>query len=213
MLFSTDRAFSSGSLTPLLRPVTNENELASHIMPLDDRYAVPSVNSVFRDNILLTIRYMSGDVHKASEINWDEVRKPFTYEFTLQPGEVFAYHDGILPEYQGKKIVTTNAHFNGQEGFISDGYLYGDGVCHFASLMNWVAQDAGLKVEARVRHDFAKIPDISPEYGTSIFASQGQSGSNEQNQNLYIENTTDKSVKFVFAYKDDKLTFSIVKLK
>ena len=204
MMFTTDRAFSSGAQAPLVAP------LASHVMPLGDRYPVPSVNEVFRDNILLTLHYMSGTV-STNQINWDEVRKPYRYEFTLKPGEVFAYHDGVLPEYQGKKIKTTNAHFNAQEGFVSDGYLYGDGVCHFASLMTWVARDAGLKVEARVRHDFANVPDVPREHGTSIFADPGESF-NEQNQNLYIENNLDKDVKFVFEYKDGGLTFSVYKI-
>lgn len=208
MIFATDRAFSAGSQNALVRPVVNQSELASHVMPLNDRYPVPSVNTVFRDNILLVLHYMAGTVKKADEISWDSVRKPFTYEFRLEPGEVFAYHDGVLPEYQGKKLVTTNAHFNAQEGFVSDGYLYGDGVCHFASLMTWVARDAGLKVEARVRHDFANVPDVPRVHGTSIYADPGESF-NEQNQNLYIENTNDKPVKFVFEYKDDELTFSV----
>src|SRR5258708_7217535 len=134
--------------------------LGQEHMFLGDRYAIPSVNDVFRDNILLTLGYMSGAVKNAQDINWDTIHKPTTYDVVLQPGEVFAFHDDVLPEVAGKKIFTTNAHFDGSEGFRSDGYLYGDGVCHFASLINWAARDAGLKVVAPTRHDFARIPDI-----------------------------------------------------
>lgn len=178
--------------------------LAHQSMSLADRYAVPSVNDVFRDNILLTLAYMSGTVKNANQINWDVLHKPTTYTMTLQPGEVFAFHDAILPEFAGKRIVTTNAHFDGSEGFRSDGYLYGDGVCHFASLINWVARNAGLKVIAPTRHDFAKIPDIDPIYGTAIYA-----GASEQN--LYVENTLNKPVKLVFSYANDTMTVSVYK--
>lgn len=184
--------------------------LGKESMSLGDRYAVPSVNDVFRDNILLTLAYMSGAVKSPSQINWDTLHKPTTYTMTLQPGEVFAFHDDVLPEFAGKKIVTTNAHFGPSEGFRSDGYLYGDGVCHFASLINWAARDAGLNVIAPTRHDFARIPDIDPKYGTAIYDNVGDTSSNEA-QNLYVENTFDKPVSMVFTYANNTLTVSIYK--
>jgi hypothetical protein len=189
--------------------IQQNNVLAEQRMSLADRYGVPSVNSVFRDNILLTLAYLSGTVRNPSQIYWDNLHKPYSYEMPLKPGEVFAFHDAVLPEFAGKKIITTNAHFNGQEGFVSDGYLYGDGVCHFASLINWVATDAGLKVVAPVRHDFAKIPDIDRKYGTAIYYAGGGSSVSEQ-QNLYVENTLKKPVKIVFAYANDALKVSVV---
>ena len=178
--------------------------LAQHVMPLNDRYPVPSVSSVFSDNILLALNYMTGNVKNSSQINWDTIHKPATYEITLQPGEVFAFHDAILPEFASNKINTTNVDFGGDQGFRSDGYLYGDGVCHLASLMNWVARDAGLEVVAPTPHNFAKIPDIDPKYGTAIYAG-------DANQNLYVKNTLDKPVEFVFTYVNDNLTLSIYK--
>jgi len=198
------------ALTIALPSVQSTNEkpseqlLAQHTMSLADRYAVPSVNKVFADNIILTLAYMSGTVKNPSQINWDSLHTPASYTITLQHGEVFAFHDAILPEFSGKQTITTNAHFDGSEGFVSDGYLYGDGVCHFASLINWVAQDAGLKVIAPTPHNFAKIPDIDPKYGTAIYAG-------DPRQNLYVENTLDKPVKMVFTYKDDSMTVSIYK--
>src|SRR5512135_2055661 len=69
---------------------------------LADRYPDPWVSNVFRDNILLTLDYMSGRVPDKSKIDWSAVEKAQTYSFTLKPGEVFAFHDKVLPEYQGK---------------------------------------------------------------------------------------------------------------
>jgi hypothetical protein len=184
--------------------------LASHSMSLDDRYPIPSVNTVFKDNILLTFAYMSGAVKNASQIDWNSVRKPSQYVMTLQPGEVFSFHDDVLPEFAGKHIITTNAHFGADQGFEYDGDLYGDGVCHFATLINWAARDAGLEVVAPTPHNFAKIPDIDPKYGTAIYYNAGDSAANEA-QNLYVENNFDKPVKLVFTYTNGTLTVSIYK--
>lgn len=192
------------SLSSSKQEAIKKEVLAEHAISLSDRYKVPSVNSVFRDNISLNLAYLSGTVKTPSDINWDTLHKPQSYEFVLQPGEVFAYHDDIAPEFQGKTVKIQNSHFSAADGYRSSGLLYGDGVCHFASLINWVATDAGLKVVAPVRHDFAVIPGIDRIYGTSIY-------SGDQRQNLYIENTSDKQVKFVFMYENDTLTLRIEK--
>ena len=193
---------ASGSDVPLLSPLASEQKqqlLAQRQMSLEKRYAVPSVNQVFKDNILLTIAYESGKVKDKSQIKWDEIRKSSTYEFTLQPDQVFAFHQDVLPEYQNKSVLASNIHFNAAEGFVSDGYLYGDGVCHYASLINWAARDAGLKVVAPLNHNFAIIPEIPAQYGTAIYSNPGDTGVNAQ-QNLYVENTFDQPVKFVVEY-------------
>lgn len=191
-------SFSKGSATV---------PLASHTISMENRYRVESVNQVFKDNILLTMRYMQGEVQKGDKINWQEIDKPFEYEFTLKPGEKFAFHDIVLPEYKNGLVKTTGAHYNYQEGFKSDGYLMGDGVCHLASLIYWAAKDADLKAYAPSNHDFAAIPDVPKEYGVGIYnipsANQGA------NSNLYIENSKDKDVHFVFEYKENNLSVTI----
>jgi hypothetical protein len=192
-----------------LFPITHtDTVLSEHTMPMNDRYAVPSVSDVFKDNILLTISYLSGRTKQGDTVDWNTVRQDFTYKLTLQPGDVFAFHNDVLPEYAGKNVITANAHFSAGEGFESDGYLVGDGVCHLASLMNWVARDAGLKVIAPTNHDFAVIQNVSREYGTAIYYSPGQNATNEA-QNLYIENTKDKPVTFVFTYKNNVLNLEV----
>ncbi len=185
-------------------------ELAERGFSLENRYNVPSVNTVFKDNILLTLRYLEGSVDEKSDISWEAVEKPFRYEFTLEPGRGFAFHDQILPEYQDEVIKTTNAHFNFQDGFKTDGLLYGDGVCHLASLINWVARDAGLTSIYFANHDFAKINDVPREYGVSIKTVPGQFA-NSSRQNLYIVNNLDKPVVFVFDYDGTDLTISVLK--
>jgi hypothetical protein len=199
---------NANGLTLLNPVVVKEQVLAAHSMPLDDRYANMSVNNVFKDNILLTVWYLSGKVTNPQKINWEDVHKPFSYDLTLQPDEVFAFHDDTLPQYSGKKIVTTNAHFDGSEGFESDGYLYGDGVCHLASLINWVGRDAGLNVLAPTNHDFARIPDVPAKYGTAIYSVSGQSGTNEQ-QNLYIENNFETPIHMIFDYENNILSVRV----
>lgn len=179
-------------------------------MPLSDRYANQQVDDVFRDNILLTLSYLTKKILHTKEIDWGKIHQSASYELTLSPGEIFAFHDSILSQYQGKKVETTNAHFDASEGFVSDGYLYGDGVCHLASLLNWVAQDAGLSVNAPTDHSFAIIPDIPAKYGTAIYSAPENQYSSAL-QNLYIENTYDVPVKFVFKYENDVLTVTVEK--
>ncbi len=182
--------------------------LAEHTISLNSRYGNISVNNVFKNNILLTLAYMSGTVNNKSDINWQEIDKPFHYNYVLQPGEVFAFHDDILPSYKDKRVSTTNANFGANEGFLSDGLLYGDGVCHLASLISWAAKDAGLSVLAPIKHDFANIPEIPREHGVSIYSAPGQTGIN-QGQNLYIENTLGTPVIFSFDYNNGFLNLAI----
>jgi len=150
---------------------------------------------------------MSGTVKRASDIEWESVRKPFHYTLKLNPGEVFAFHEDVLPQYLGKTVKVTNAHFNAQDGFRTDGYLYGDGICHLASLINWAARTAQLSVVSKVNHDFADIPGIAREYGTSIYYFPGANAGNAQ-QNLYIENTLKQIVYIDFHY-DEKAMLTV----
>lgn len=172
---------------------------------LSDRYGDTFVNNVFADNILLTLAYMRGEVTKGQEVNWDKVRENFNYSFVLKPGDTFAFHNAVLPEYKDMVILTPNVRFNSDEGFKSDGWLTGDGVCHLASFMNVVAKRANLFVKAPTRHYFANIPDVSREDGVAIFYGSGP-------QNLYITNSLSTPIMFVFTHKDQNLDIKVEKL-
>lgn len=149
-------------------------------------------------------------VNNKSEINWSEVQKPKIFRFTLKPGEGFAFHDQIAEKYGNNIVKTTNANFNHQDGFKSDGYLMGDGVCHLASLIYWAAKDAGLTAIAPTNHDFAKINEVPKEFGVSIYRMPGAI-ENSSKQNLYIKNNFEEPVSFVFNYDGEKLTVYVVK--
>lgn len=184
--------------------------LASKVYSMEARYDVPSVNQVFKDNILLAIKYMDGSVKSKADISWTEVGKPFRSTFNLDPGQAFAFHDQVLPEYKDSVVKTTNAHFNSTDGFLSDGWLVGDGVCHLASFMHMVALDAGLTSVSLARHDFAKINEVPREFGVSIKYMPGEFA-NSSRQNLYIVNTLDKPVTFAFDYDGTNLRVSVIK--
>lgn len=189
--------------------VNSPEPIAVRQFSLEQRYADSFVNTVFKDNILLTIKYLAGEKIDPKNINFEEIRKPFEYKLVLKPGEAFAYHDDVLPSFEGKIVKTTNAHFNTQEGFRSSGFLVGDGVCHLASLLYWVARDAGLETLAKVNHNFANIPEIPREYGVSIYAYPGKQYS-DQMQNLYITNNKDREIAFEFKYDGQNLKINIV---
>ncbi len=187
--------------------IASPKVLAQRVISLDKRQNDKWVNSVFKENILLTIAYADNQVR--GTIDWNAVTKPTNYEIVLQPDQVFAFHDSVLPAYKDKSIITTNAHFNYDDGFKSDGYLMGDGVCHLASLMNWVARDAGLLVQSPVDHNFATIPEVPKEFGTSIYFMPGNTAGSAR-QNLYITNTFPYPVALRFEFDGEMLTFSIV---
>lgn len=185
-----------------------QTSLAERSFSLKNRYPVESVNDVFRDNILLTLSYMDGKVETRGQIDWAKVNEKQTYSFTLNPGELFAFHEDVYAKYDGKVTKTTNAHFNGSDGFKSDGYLMGDGVCHVASLIYWAAKDAGLDAVSPTNHDFANIPDVPREYGVSIYLTPDSSARSEP-QNLYITNNREKPVTFLFDYNGETLTVNV----
>lgn len=181
---------------------TSSVVLATHSFSLEDRYNNTFVNDVFKDNILLTLAYMDGSVNDKASISWNKVESPFTYEFTLNPGEEFAFHNGTLPEYSKNVVKTTGLMFNSQEGFKYDGDLVGDGVCHLASLIYWAAKDAGLSAYAPSNHNFAKINDVPKEYGVAILSPSPLG-------NLYITDNLEKPVNFVFTYDGTNLSVSV----
>src|SRR5579859_5838508 len=114
--------FGIASINPFAQPtpVPQGHILATHAFSLDDRYNNEPVNAVFKDNILLTLRYMEGSV-AAKHVSWDTVRKPFSYTFTLKPKQTFAFHNDVLLQYKDSLVKTTNADFSSDQGFKSDG--------------------------------------------------------------------------------------------
>jgi VanW like protein len=178
--------------------------LSEREFSMDNRYHVKSVSDIFRDNILLNLAYLNGQVTTASDINWEEINQPFSFKFTLNPNETFAYHDQVLPEYQGKIAITTNTNFNKSDGYKTDGYLYGDGVCQLASLLSWAAKDANLAVKAPSNHDFAAIPEVPKSEGVAIYYDPNNPSKGAR-ENLYITNNQDKPVDFNFIYQNGQL--------
>ena len=187
-----------------------EIALASKTISLEDRYPVKSVSDVFKDNMLLTLSYMAGKQEKSQSVDWEAVEKPFAYDFSLKPGESFAFHDMVNPSYAQSVVKTTQAHYNASEGFKSDGYLMGDGVCHLASLFYWAAKDAGIEALAPTNHDFAAIPEIDKKYAVAIYADPN-SPTASQAQNLYITNTQSEPITFRIVYNGKNLTVEILK--
>ena len=200
-----------GNIDQLISPKVQENVIAEKEFSLDNRYPNSFVNEVFKKNILLNLAYLDGKVESPKNINWDEISKPFSFEFELEPDKTFAFHEDVEQKYKDSLVKTTNAHFNAQEGFKTDGYLFGDGVCHLASLIYWAAKEAGLEAQAPTNHDFMNIPDVPKEYGVSIYSNPKSYGSHTQ-QNLYITNNKGKPITFKFEYRDDKVKISLLEI-
>lgn len=180
--------------------------LAEHSFSLENRYDNEFVSGVFKDNILLTLHYLEDPELTKNKISWETVAKPFHTDFSLKPGEGFAFHENTLADYSEDVVKTTNAHFIGQEGFKSDGYLIGDGVCHLASLMYWVAKDAGLTAYSPSNHNFAEINGVPKKYGVSILSPNPLG-------NLYIVNSLEKPVVFSFDFDGENLTVTAIRVQ
>lgn len=207
LLFQEQKALSSFTVKP---PVKIQ-VLAQKELDLKTRLPDPYGASVFEDNILLALHYLKNDVRNfqsegkplnPSNINWEKVREPFEVSFTLEPGQVFAFHGGSLPEFRNKIVTTMNSQFFIDEGYKSYNGLGGNGVCHLASLIDWAATDAGLEVTAKVNHDFYPVPGVPSKFGVSIL-------SQSDLQNLYVKNTRSTAVKFIFKIKDDFIKLSL----
>jgi vancomycin resistance protein YoaR len=170
-------------------------KVASESIDLSFRYPEQGISEGFKENILIAVNYLN-------KINNGVI--------VLNPGEVFSFHKNILPEYENQKVITQESGFMVKDGYKSVAGLGGNGVCHLASLMNWTAREAGLEVRSEVDHNFAQIPGIDPQYGTSIkYVPSG--GLNSQRQNLYIKNNKEYPVWFLFELEGENLGFSILK--
>jgi hypothetical protein len=199
-------ATKSASIISPVSETSTTRQLARHKMSLSNRYPVASVSEVFKKNILLTLLYMR---QKSTNENLPLVNnEPFEFTISVAPDSTIAFHDNILPKYKNKTTTwLVPVHFSSSEGFISDGYLVGDGVCHLASLLGWVAKDAQLSVEAPTNHDFAVIPEIPKDEGISIYSQPNPTESTEK-QNVYIHNPYDHPVLFTFLYDGDALVIT-----
>lgn len=193
--------------------VQPKNEvIASKSLSLENRHATSSINEIFKKNILLNVAYIGGSVIDKNDINWDQITSEVSASFVLKPGETFAYHDHVYPKYEQSLTVAPKTYFNASDGYLFSGFLYGDGVCHLASIINWTAEDAGLEVEVPKLHSIAPIPDIPDEYGVSIYTIEGQKNSGTGN-NLYITNNQESDIEFRISYKKGQdLQVEVIKL-
>jgi vancomycin resistance protein YoaR len=171
-----------------------QETLSEGVLDLSTRNPSEAINQGFKENILVNLDYLYKDRAR----------------IIIRPGEVFAFHKNIHPDFRGSVIVTQESEYKASEGYKLIAGLYGNGVCHLATLMNYAASQAGLEVTAMVSHDFAPVPGIDRKYGTSIKFSPNIGGTSER-QNLYIKNTKDYPVEFKFSQQGDVLKFAVVK--
>lgn len=200
-------------VTPSASLVRENIAVFSHKLDLTNRLPDSYGNQVFSDNILLSLHYLKGDVQElknsskisnSSDIDWEKARKPFEFSFTLKSGEVFAFHRNSLVKFEDSIVSSTNSKFISEEGYKSLVGLAGNGVCHIASLINWVAKEAGFEVVSMVDHDFASITGITKEFGVSIY-------STSKEQNLYIKNNFSVPAKFDFKADNKRVILTIIK--
>lgn len=192
------------ALATMALPVPTPGILLSEkTLDLTQRNPSAYINEIFSDNILLSLHYLKGDIGDP-QIDWTKVRESFGVSFVLEPGATFAFHgSAVLPEFENPTL-TMNTFYMGNEGYKAFAGLYGNGVCHLATLINQAAAEAGLEVVAKVNHDFAPVPLMPREYGTSIRTF-------DKNQNLYLRNDFDYPVTFEFQADKEIIALKIIK--
>lgn len=84
----------------------NMARLALREISLDKRHSDPSVNKVFKDNILLALAYLNNSIQKDRPIDWSYIEKPNVIVFRLNPKESFAFHDVVFDAYKGSVVKT-----------------------------------------------------------------------------------------------------------
>lgn len=224
ILISTLMPVSTPSAVSLVLPIIesqlkeyNYQILSTKALSFRNRHPDKTVNDIFTDNIILNLHYLKKDADNfknpsisAGEkmINWKKLKKPFHFTLTLNPNQTFAFHNDVLPQFKQEKIISGWTNFSYNDGFKQVDGLYGNGVCHLASVLNWAAHSAGLKVTAKVNHDFFPVKGVPKKYGTSILYMGGYSS---QLQNLYIKNNFNFPVTFVFDVNQNRLVVSIIK--
>lgn len=182
--------------------------LSTGTMDLSYRYPIENTSRVFAENILVNLYHLSrlgkGESEQITEGFKPQENVPASFSLTLQPGEVFAFHDQVLNQYKESKIVAPEGGYRPKDGYILLGGLYGNGVCHLATLMNYVARRSGVEVTALTRHDFAPVPGFDREYGTSI-----STGNSPERQNLYIKNDKEMPLELKFDLQGNELVFTM----
>lgn len=204
IIFIGNLLLSSPQTQAIESPLVSQNQpkiMARQKLDLTILGYGQAATDILADNIRLNLRYFKDDAKEVKNL-----REPFTFSFTLEPGEVFAYHDQVLAEFKDATIKTQPSHFSNAEGYKTL-TLPGSGVCYLASLINWAASDAGLKVVALVNHDFETIPGVPRQYGTAIYYDGPTETS--RRQNLYVVNNLEKPVIFNFTVSETEVDFSI----
>lgn len=186
----------------------NKIQLASEKMDLSYRYPVESVSDGFRENILINLYHFSrigadNDYNGVGDIKPQE-KVPASFIIMLKPGEVFAFHDKINKEYEKDKVIAPKSGYGAKDGYLLISGLYGNGVCHLATLMYKTAEKANIEVNAPTRHDFASIPGFTREEGTAI-----SYGNCPERQNLYVKNNKPYPVELRFDLSGSDLIFTI----
>ena len=201
-------------IVQLAQAEAGEEILAERQLDLTTRHPDENINGVFADNILLAVWYFSGQSQPPESTR---ILDRIIVEVELGPGEVWAFHDMVLPEFKpealetsGGSLIASGTRYTAKEGYRTALGLPGNGVCHLATLMNWVASEAGLEVTAKVNHNFAPVPGVPEKYGTSIRYSPDGS-LNSANQNLYIKDNFDDPIRLIFTLEGSSLKLRIVR--
>lgn len=152
--------------------------LTTRMMSLGNRHLSSEINAIWAKNILLA-------VSRISPLDAGRLKEDPTFLGSIQ----------MVPDAEFSFVKEAGPTLTEKDGFLSDGILPGNGVCHLASLINWALEDAsisGIEINNVVPHS-APIPGIPNNRAVSILSA-------DPKQDLVIKNKGKVTLELVFRY-------------
>lgn len=145
-------------------------------------------------NIKLALAYARGEAAKAygapnkATTNWNSLKdNQLVHQIILKAGQTFEFDKDL------------RCNFSDAQGFLSNG----DGLCHFASLMYWTCQEAGLDCRAPTSHETVGwIPGVPQQYQIAIQTAYLAT------QNLWVTNNTGRTMVVQLVGDSETITVS-----
>jgi len=97
----------------------------------------------FKDNILLAVNYATNSKINPTNIDWEKIDSQYKGTLTLNRVKHLLSMTMSCRNSPEKWLSLLMLILIRRKDLKSDGYLVGDGVCHLASILYWVAKDAG----------------------------------------------------------------------
>lgn len=128
--------------------IKSEEPLASAMVQLDD--------SICTFNAGIAASIVNGDSYKCPESG--EINIITSGEgYVLKSGEIFSYNEAVGERVSKKGFVMSSIPVRQSDGSVVQVDSMGAGVCRLSVCLAWVADNAGLEIVQRTKHEFPPV--------------------------------------------------------